>query len=248
MSEFKNVSIMTGAVTETYTLRQTVDTLLEICNHKDLAEIILCYSDRTTPECFKVLDEIKKIKTDVSVVIMKQTRPGMACVNDTIDAATGSHSLLIASDMALDLSIIPQMIERAKKEPDVIHSASRWMKGCKFYDYGTLKRFLNFCAQKFLAVLYMRNLTDFTIPVQIAPSELYKSIKFEETGFPFLLEMVLKPIRLGYKFTELPTNCYPRKDGKSSNSAKQIFSYLKVALHIRFMPKKDILLPEENRK
>lgn len=244
MSAFKNVSIMTGAVTETYTLRQTVDTLLEICNHSDLAEIILCTSDRTTAECHAVLDDIRRIKTDVPIVIMKQTRPGMACVNDTIDAAVGSHSLLIASDMALDLSIIPQMIENAKKEPDVIHSASRWMKGCKFYNYGLIKRFVNFCAQKFLSVLYMRNLTDFTIPVQIAPSELYKSIKFEETGFPFLLEMVLKPIRLGYKFKEYPTNCYPRTDGKSSNSAKQTFSYLRVAFHIRFMPKQDILLEE----
>ena len=246
MSVFKNVSIMAGAVTETYTLRQTVDTILEICNHEDLAEIILCYSERTTPECFEVLDEIRKIETDVPIVIIKQWRPGMASVNDTIDTACGSHSLLLASDMALDLSIIPQMIENATKEPDVIHSASRWMKGCKFYDYGTLKKIINFFAQKFLAVLFMRNLTDFTIPVQIAPSELYKSIRFERTDFAFLLEMVLKPIRLGYKFKEYPTNCYPRKDGKSSNSAKQIFSYLGVALHIRFMPKKDILL-EENK-
>ena len=58
--------------------------------------------------------------------------------------------------------------------------------------------------------------------------------------------MVLKPIRLGYKFTETPTNCYSRKDGKSSNSAKQTFSYLKTALHIRFMSEKDILLAERN--
>lgn len=245
MSEFRNVSIMAGAVTETYTLRQTVDTILGICNHEDLAEIILCYSEeRTTQDCYEVLDEIRKIETDVPIVIMKQTRPGMASVNDTIDAARGSHSLLIASDMALDLSIIPEMIENAKKEPDVIHSASRWMKGCKFYDYGKLKKIINFFAQKFLAILYMRNLTDFTIPVQIAPSELYKSIRFERTDFAFLLEMVLKPIRLGYKFKEYPTNCYPRKDGKSSNSAKQIASYLGVALHIRFMPKKDILSEE----
>lgn len=235
---------MAGAVTETYTLRQTVDTILEICNHEDLAEIILCYSERTTPECFAVLDKIRKIETDVPIVIIKQWRKGMASVNDTIDTACGSHSLLVASDMALDLSIIPQMIENAKKEPDVIHSASRWMKGCKFYDYGRLKKIINFFAQKFLAVLYMRNMTDFTIPVQIAPSELYKSIRFERTDFAFLLEMVLKPIRLGYKFKEYPTNCYPRKDGKSSNSTKQILSYLGVALHIRFMPKKDILLEE----
>lgn len=234
-----------GAVSETESLRQTVNTLLEVCDHKDITEIIIGYAQRITPECLETVKEIAAMECDVPIVVFEQTRPFMSGINDMIDVAKGSHCLLVASDMALDLSIAAQMIECAKKEPDVIHSASRWMKGCKFYDYGKTKRFINFCAQKFLAVLYMRNLTDFTIPVQIAPSELYKSIRFEEVGFPFLLEMVLKPIRLGYKFHELPTNCYPRKDGKSSNSAKQTLSYLKVALHIRFMPKRDILLQEE---
>ena len=148
--------------------------------------------------------------------------------------------------MALDLDTVPLLIELAKKEPDVIHSVSRWKKGCKFYGYGKVKRVINFCAQKFLAVLYMRNLTDFTIPVQIAPAELYQSIKFEETRFPFLLEMVLKPIRLGYQFTETPTNCYSRKEGKSSNSFMQTAAYLRVALHIRFMKKEDILLDKKD--
>lgn len=242
--EFVNLSIMMGAVTEVETLRQTVDAVLELCDHKDLREIIICYSDRSTKESLEVCREIKEKKADVPIVIMKQTRPYMACVNDTIDASRGSHCLLLASDMALDLSTVPVLIEKAKKEPEVIHSVSRWMKGCKFYGYGKIKKVINFFAQKFLAVLFMRNMTDFTIPVQIAPAQLYKSIKFEEYRFPFLLEMVLKPIRLGYKFTETPTNCYSRKEGKSSNSARQTFDYLRVALHIRFMKKTDILLKE----
>ena len=193
-----------------------------------------------------VVNEIKASETDVPIIVMKQIRPNMACVNDTIDVSKGSHCLLLASDMALDLDIVPHLIELAKKEPNIIHSVSRWKKGCKFYGYGKFKRVINFCAQKFLAVLYLRNLTDFTIPVQIAPAELYKSIKFEETGFPFLLEMVLKPIRLGYRFTETPTNCYSRKEGKSSNSFMQTADYLRVALHIRFMKKEDILLDKKD--
>ncbi len=248
MTKFKGVSLMMGAVTESDSLRKTVHTLLEICNHEDLTEIIIVSSPYTTPESAAVVKELIEMDCDVPIITFTQKRPSMASVNDGIDAARGSHSILVASDMALDLSVVPVMIERAKKEPNVIHSASRWMKGCKFYDYGKTKKLINFCAQKFLAVLYMRNLTDFTIPVQIAPSKLYKSIRFEEIGFPFLLEMVLKPIRLGYKFTEIPTNCYPRTDGKSRNSKKQTFDYLKTAIHVRFMRKKDILLPEEDIK
>lgn len=246
MVGFKNVSIMLGAVTEVETLKETVNTVLSICNPEDLKEIIICYSDRTTEESMRMVNELKANEKDVPIVVMKQKRPKMACVNDTIDASTGSHCLLLASDMALDLDVVPTLIELTKKDPNTIHSVSRWMKGCKFHDYGTIRRIANFCAQKFLAVLYMRNLTDFTIPVQVAPAELYKSIRFEEEGFPFLLEMVLKPIRLGYKFTETPTDCYSRKEGKSSNSTKETLSYLRVALHIRFMKKRDILLSKKD--
>lgn len=238
---------MTGTVSETDSLRQTINTVLEICDHEDLTEILICYPDRVTPECLAVVKELADMECDVPIRVFEQTSPFMAFVKDLINAATGSHCILVASDMALDLSMVPQMIESAKKEPDTIFSASRWLKGCEFYDYGHIKKLINFCAQKFLSVLYMRNLTDFTNPVQIAPAELYKSIDFEETGFPIFAEMILKPIRLGYKFKELPTNCYSRTEGKSSNSWKQILSYLRVVLHIRFMPEKDILL-EEYRK
>lgn len=246
MSEFESLSIMMGAVTETVSLKKTVDTIFKVCDPDDLKEIIISYADRTTKETMSVIKQIKEEQTKVPIVVIKQTRPLMGCIRDMIDAAKGTHCLLIASDMALDLTVIPQLIEKAKRDPDTIHSLSRWMKGCRFYDYGRVKKFVNFCAQKFLSVLYMRKLTDFTIPVQVAPAKLYKSIRFEETGFPLLIEMVLKPVRLGYGFTETPTNCYSRKDGKSSNSVKQIASYLRVALHIRFMRKKDILLSERD--
>ncbi len=248
MTEFNGVTIMMGAVSETDSLHKTVHTLLEVCNHKDIIEIIIGYSQRATAECLATIKALASEECDVPIVTFEQIKPFMLGITDMIERAKGSHIILVASDMALDLSVVPVMIERAKKDPDVIHSASRWIKGCKFYNYGNAKKFINFCAQKFLAVLYIRNLTDFTIPVQIAPAKLYKSIRFEEIGFPFLLEMVLKPIRLGYKFTEIPTNCYPRTDGKSRNSRKQTFSYLKTAIHVRFMRKKDILLPEEDIK
>ncbi len=238
---------MTGTVSETETLRQTINTVLEVCNHGDLKEILITYPDRITPECLEVVNELAAMECDVPIRVFEQKYPFMAFVKDLVEAAEGSHCILVPSDMALDLGMLPRMIEGAKKEPDTIFSASRWLKDCRFYDYGRVKKLINFCAQKFLAVLYMRNLTDFTNPVQIAPSELYKSINFEETGFPIFAEMILKPIRLGYKFKELPTDCFSRTEGKSSNSWKQILSYLRVVLHIRFMPEKDILL-EEYRK
>ena len=244
MHEFKNVSVMMGAVTETDSLRETVLQTLKYCDHRDLKEIIIGWSQHVTPESLAVVKELAAMDCDVPVVAFEQKRRGISGLVDMIDAARGSHCILVASDLAQDLSILPEMIDAAKEDGDRIASASRWMKGCVFYDYGKIKKLVNFFGQLFLRVLFGSKITDFTNPVQIAPTELYQAIAFENEGFPILVEMVLKPLRLGYRFKEIPTNCYARKQGKSNNSFRQTAQYLSTALHIRFMKKRDILKPD----
>lgn len=241
MTEFKGVSIVTGAVTETSSLRRTVDYILEKCDHSDLTEIIIGYPDRATPECVAVIKELEAMPSEVKIWSFVQKRPKLGFLTEAFDAAKGSHIITVDSDMALDLSLIPQMIEKAKKEPGTIFSASRWLGKSSFDGYNKFKKVLNYCSQKFLAVLYQSKLTDFTIPFQIVPAQLLKSINFEETNFAIFIEMVLKPLRLGCEIKELPTDCHSRTDGESSNSFAQLPSYLRTALHVRFMPKEKIL-------
>ncbi len=241
MNEFTGVSIVTGAVTETDSLRNTVNYVLESCDHSDLTEIIIGYPDRVSKECLEVINELASMESDVPVHVFLQKRPSLGFLTEAFDVAEGSHIITVDSDMALDLLLIPQMIECAKKEPETIFSASRWLGGNRFEGYNKFRKLLNFCSQKFLAALYSSKLTDFTIPFQIVPADLLKAINFEETGFPIFIEMVLKPVRLGCRIKELPTDCHSRKQGKSNKSALQVPLYLKTALHIRFMPKDSIL-------
>jgi hypothetical protein len=241
MTEFKGVSIVTGAVTETEALRRTINFIKESCNPADLTEIIIGYPDRVTPQCLEVINELVSQESQVPVWAFLQSRPKLGFLTECFDAAKGSHIITVDSDLALDIGLIPQMIELAKQEPETIISASRWLGGSSFKGYNPIKKIWNFCAQKFLSVLFGGNLTDYTIPFQIVPAELFKKINFEETGFPIFLEMVLKPLRLGCKFKELPTDCSGRTEGKSSNSFLQTAMYLKTALHIRFLPKEKIL-------
>ena len=241
MAEFRNVTIITGAVNETDSLRETVLTLFRICDHKDLCEIVISCSPKITPQCKAVLDELLSMESDVPIVTFEQKRKGLGTVIEAIERARGSHCILLDSDMALDLECVAKMIEGVKKDGDTIISTSRWLKGCEFFGYSKTKHFLNFVAQIFLRILYQKKITDFTNPFQIVPTELYQAIEWESEGFPIFMEAVLKPIRLGYKFIEIPTNCYSRKQGKSSKSFRQTAEYLPTALHIRFMKKKDIL-------
>ena len=50
MAEFKNVTFMLGAVDETDSLRETVHTVIRLCDKNDIAEIIIGYSQHITPD------------------------------------------------------------------------------------------------------------------------------------------------------------------------------------------------------
>lgn len=243
MSGFTFATVILGAVTETQTLRKTVEEIARLCGDGSVGEVIIGYPPKAvTPQTLETINSLASSSFPFELIACPDKRPFLSSILDAFDIARGSHIILAPSDMAVDLSCITEMIKGARREPDTIFSSSRFLPGCKLYEYGTLKAFINRCAQLYMRVLFKVRLTDFTNPYQIAPTELYRSIKFEETGFPILLEMVLKPLRLGYKFKEIPTNCYPRREGKSRNSKKQMLGYLKTSLHIRFMKKKDILI------
>lgn len=239
MIKFTGASVILGAVDEAHSIEKICGYLMESCE-ADIAGIIIVKSKSCTPECTASVDEIKR-RYGEKILVITQKRPSIGgAIWDGMEAANGSHTVLLASDLAHDLSVVPLMLESAKKKPEVICTASRWLGG-SFYGYPAAKKLLNYCAQGFLRVLYGAKLTDFTNPVQIAPSSLYKSIAWEDCGFPFLLEMSLKPLRLGCEFTEIPTNCYPRTEGKSKNSFMQTARYLGCALHIRFMKREKLL-------
>lgn len=249
MSVFTKVTIVIGTVTETTALRKTVETIEKICSPQDVKEIIIVYPPmNVAPECKTVIDEIVAHKFEIPIYTYLQKKPFFADMNDVIKIVKGSHIIFCPSDFAFNLECIPEMIKSAAKNPDVICSTSRFLKGCSFYGYNKVRLFFNRLGQLYLRILFNTRLTDLTNAFQIVSKELFEMINFEETGFPIFLEMVLKPLRLGWKFVEIPTNCYSRTEGKSRNSFKQTAMYLKTSLHIRFMKKENILLSLDERK
>ncbi len=246
MTEFENLSIMTGAVTETHSLKETVYSILSLVDRHDLKEIIIAYSPDISSESRKALDELAAAQTEVPIIIFGQSRPGLsAAIQEAIDRCSGTHCMVVAADLAENLDVIPDLIKCVKEDSNVIATTSRRLKGCTFYGYNPIRKKLNSLAQVFLRVLFGSRLTDLTNPVQIVPTELYQSINYESTGYTILLELMLKPLRLkkvlGYTFKEFPVNCYARKDGKSGNSFINTLAYLPMALHIRFMKKERLL-------
>lgn len=244
MSEFKNLSVILPAMDETYSLKETVDTIMETNSVRDIAEIIFVFCDRTAAETRAVADKlIEKYGSKLPVYVHEQTLPFVGgAVREGIELARGSHLVLMSSDLETPPELIAQFISLAREHPEHIITASRWRKGGGFSNYNKVKLVCNFIFERLIALLYFSKLTDLTYAYRIFPSELMKKIQWEELKHPFFLETALKPLRLGVRFIEIPAHWTARTEGVSQNSFWANFRYFKTALHNRFMKKSDILI------
>ena len=246
--QLQSVSVLMGAVTESACLKKTVEDILSLPQQTRIKEILIAYpKERVTPACKAVLESFENDCTHsaVNIRVIAQKTPRLGFFSDLIEIAGGTHCVFFPSDGAMPVSLIKRMVALEKRHPTAIVSSSRWLKKGSFTDYNRLKLTLNKLSQKYLRVLYHTRLTDLTNAVQIAPTRLMQRIRWEETGFSRGMEMVLKPLRLGVKIMEVPTDYAERTEGQSSNSAAELCAYFTTSLRIRCMRKADLLKPKK---
>ncbi len=238
---FEKVTVVITATDESASLIETVDTIVESCEISDIDSFLVVIPPNAHIECLEAINFLKE-KYSNMVKKLVQYHPYIGgAMRDSIEATSSSHIMFLSADIPTNLESVHIMIEKAKRNPDTIIKISRWLEKNSFYGYNKSKKTFNFLAQKFLRILFNSSLTDFTSPVLIAPTAIYKNICFREWNFPCLLEAVLIPLRAGYEFEEFAAKCYSRKEGKSKNSSWQTMMYLKTAFRVRFTNKKKLL-------
>lgn len=239
--EFESLSVVITASDEVRDLKETTETLLGF--GEDIGEIIVVIPTWVSEDCEATLDALVAARPD-KVKKLVQTRVGVGgAILDGIDLASCSHIMYAVADLAIGLEVVPPLIGIAKKHPDEIAKTSRFMKGGGFVGYSAVRLIFNRIAQVFLRVLYQSRVKDLTNPMQIVPTEFYRSVAWHETTYPLLEELVLVPARLGMRFHEIPCVCYGRTEGRSKNTFIQTALYLKTALRTRFVPKDRLLKP-----
>jgi glycosyltransferase involved in cell wall biosynthesis len=143
MTAFQSASIILPVMNETYSLRQTVEIIEQDCS-KDVKEYLIVVCDRTKKESLEVCDELKS-KYDCRIKIHTQKMPFIGgAIREAFELASGSHTVLMASDLETPPEVVKTMIELVKQCPDIIVTASRWIKGGKFYGYDPLKKISKF--------------------------------------------------------------------------------------------------------
>jgi glycosyltransferase involved in cell wall biosynthesis len=235
------VSVLIPVMDETCSLRETVQTVLAE-NAASVHEILIVVCARTTPDALRVCREMEAAHPGLVQVRLQVRRFLGGAMQDGFDWATGTHVLMMSSDLETDPADARELIRVAAEGYDVV-TATRWTTPGAFRGYDPLKRVLNWWFQKFFSLLYGARLTDLTFGYRIFRAELVKSIVWEELRHPFMLETMVKPLRLGARVIEIPTTWKARVEGESHNSFWRNFVYFRPGLKARFCNKNRLRKP-----
>jgi glycosyltransferase involved in cell wall biosynthesis len=239
-ASFLRVSVVLPVLDEPLSLRKTIDILLAE-NAADLAEILILVCPRTTEGALAACRDL--VREHGSLIrIRTQSRPFLGgAVRDAFDWAEGSHVLMMAADLETDPGTVKDLLAAARQGFDIV-TATRWTESGGFHGYNPLKYRLNLLFQKSIGWLYGVSLSDLTYGFRVFKVEWVKRIAWEEFHHAFLLETILKPMRLGARIAEVPTVWRSRVEGISHNPLRQHLGYFRIALKTRLRRKEALLV------
>jgi glycosyltransferase involved in cell wall biosynthesis len=222
-----SISIILPVLNEIKSLKKTLRILDKIKLNK---EFIIIYSEKLTYKFVKYeINNLKKKYKNLN--LHKQKRPYVGGAIDLgISKSKKSHIVIMASDMETNPYELKKMTNISIKNVNSIISADRWITKKGFHNYGLVKFFANFVFQKILKILFNYNIFDFTFAYRIYPKKALKGYKIKELRHGFALEILLTPIKKGFKVITVPVKWQKRVEGYSSITLKSYLSYMKVLL------------------
>ena len=232
---FSGVTVVLPVVTETASLDETARILKEGTDDA-IDEVLVVVCGRTTPEALARCQALGDTFGG-RLRIHRQELPFLGgAMREAFDLATASHVLMMASDLETDPTIVPQLVEVAQAKPRAIVTASRWAADGGFSGYGPVRVGLNWVFQRLTSLVYRTHLTDAMFGYRLFPTPLVQAVSWEGLRHEFLLETVLKPLRLGVEVVEVATKWTPRREGESQNSVATQARYIGTLFTNRFKP------------
>ncbi len=237
---FESATIILPVINETTLLEETATIILRDVRDR-IKELLIVVCDRTTPEAMATIERLRETRGEL-VVVHHQRLPFLGgAIREAFDLARGSHVVMMASDLETDPSDVRALIAEAEKNPSAIVTASRWLRAGAFQGYSQVKLVCNWIFQRSFSILYGTRLSDMTYAYRIFPTRLVQSIRWEELRHPFLLETLVKPLRLGVPIIEIPSVWKARTEGESQNTFLRNFVYFRIGLKSRFASRQSIL-------
>jgi len=220
-----SLSIIIPIMNEINSLKKTIKIIEKT---KIKKEYLIIYSNQFTPlNIQKEIFRLKKRYKHLSHYPQKRSFVGGA-IDLGIKNAKKKYLAIMAADLETNPHELKNMIEMSKKNPNSIISADRWISKKGFSDYGLIKFLANFFFQKLIKIFFNYEILDFTFAYRIYPKKALRGYRINELRHGFALEMLLKPIKNGFKVVTVPAKWKKRVEGNSSITLQSYFSYLRV--------------------
>ncbi|MFN3234652.1 MAG: glycosyltransferase family 2 protein [Gammaproteobacteria bacterium] len=237
---FESASIILPVMNETSALEKTINIIENECA-KDIGEYIIVVCKKTTKESLAVCNAFVN-KDQKRFRLHFQNKPFLGnAIREGFMLATCSHVITMGSDLETNPHDVKHFIGQAKQHPDKVITASRWLSKGRFFDYGHTKRFMNYLFQKLFGLFYFTRLSDLTFGYRLLPTKLVQAIRWEHPKHPLILETIVKPLRLGVRVIEIPSEWHKRTEGESQNSLFVMSQYIPVAIKCRLCSRKKIV-------
>ncbi len=240
-----SVGVVVTAVDETWSLRETVDTLLAE-NPNTISDILIVLAAHATPACRAVTDALETAYPDIVRHHEQARLPGVGgAVRECIRLMPSPWLLMIASDLETDPRTVTAMIARAGRGDADVVTASRRLCGASLGDYHWFKGLCNRLFQRTFSVLYGQRLTDMTFGFRLYRATELRRYDWGETGHAFFFEALVKPLRGGARVAEVATVWRRRREGASHMSIREYLRYFKTGLLTRWRPLQALLAAPE---
>ena len=225
------LSVVVTVFSETSSIRETVDILLA-ADRGYIKEIILLLSPRASDESKAICQECVRQSSLVRVLIQKNN-PGIGwAYREGMQAAIGNYVALMAADLETEPAAVDRMVDKILQTGCDGVIANRWLPGGGFSNYDPIKYVLNWLFQKIFKILFWTRLGDLTFGFKILSKKITESIEWEGTLHEICIETTVKPLKHGYRLTQIPSVWVGRREGRSINTFFRNFRYVKIAFRI----------------
>lgn len=219
-------------VIPTYNEKENLRKLINAIK-KQKVEIDILFVDDNSPDGTGILaEELSKKSPQIKVLHRKRKEGlGRAYIDGFKWVLNNSYEIIMQmdADLSHDPDSIPEFMDKIKDYDAVF--GSRYFKGVRVYNWSFKRLLLSKLSNEFIRIMLRINTTDTTTAFKCFKRKVLESIDLDSLKGrqnAFLIELVYKVIKSGFKTTEIPFMFIEREMGESKME-------FKVAIESLFM-------------
>ena len=227
------LSIVIPAHNEAGCIASTVEHLhVELRLHKIPHEIVVV-DDGSTDATWKILKDLE-LRLDVLKAIQSGPVHGFGrAVVRGLDNMSGDAVVIMMADESDDCRDVVRYWQELGRGYECVFG-SRFMRGGGLIDYPIVKRILNRAANVFIRILFGISLNDTTNAFKAYTREVIEGCRpFLSPHFNLTIELPLKAIIRGYRWTVIPITWRNRRTGVAKLKIREMGSrYLFICIYV----------------